>query len=194
METSTDTQGTNLQPTDAVAAEVEEITTPQSDDGKIVIDVDEQESGQEPNAQGVDNDSAIYKRMKKEKEKRKREHEERLKAEADKESLRKELEELRSQVNPIVNPKPTLESCDYDNDRYEREIAAYYQNQGNATAKPQAQAQGEEQFNEQAFEADFYLKHKEDEVTKAYPKYNQDKSELLNKFTANGGNEQTFTF
>ena len=195
LETSTETQEQNLQPTEAVAAGVEESGTPQTADDKIVIDVEEQEGGQETNAQSVDSkDSAMYLRMKKEKEKRKREHEERLKAEAEKDALRRELEELKSKVNPIVNPKPTLESCDYDNDRFEREIASYYQNNGNVQAKPQSEPQQQEQFNEQAFEADYYLQSKESEVTKSYPKYTEDKSQLLDKFTANGGNEQTFTF
>ena len=112
LETSTEAQRQILQPTEAVAAGVEESGTPQTADDKIVIDVEEQEGGQETNAQSVDSkDSAMYLRMKKEKEKRKREHEERLKAEAEKDALRRELEELKRKVNPIVNPKPTLESC-----------------------------------------------------------------------------------
>lgn len=194
LETSTEVQEQTLQPVDSVVTGTEESATPQSADDKIVIEVDEQESGQETSAQSGNKDSAMYVRMKKEKEKRKREHEERLKAEAEKEALRRELDELKSKVNPIVNPKPTLESCDYDNERFEREIAAYYQNGGNAQPKPQAETQQQEQFNEQAFEADYYLKESESNVTKSYPKYSEDKDQLLQKFSANGGNKQTFTY
>ena len=60
--------------------------------------------------------------------------------------------------------------------------------------KPQAETQQPEQFNEQAFEADYYLKESESNVAKSYPKYSEDKEQLLQKFSANGGNEQTFTF
>ncbi len=194
LETSTETQEQTLQPVDSVVTGTEEIATPQSDDGKIVIEVDEQESGQETSAQSGNKDSAMYVRMKKEKEKRKREHEARLAAEKRESELLERIQQLESNVNPIVNPKPTLESCDYDNERFEREIAAYYQNGGNAQAKPQAEVQQQEQFNEQAFEADYYLKESESNVTKSYPKYSEDKEQLLQKFSANGGNEQTFTY
>ena len=136
----------------------------------------------------------MYTRMKKEKEKRKREHEARLAAEQRENELLERIKQLESNVNPIVNPKPTLESCDYDNERFEREIAAYYQNNGNAQPKPQAETQQQEQFNEQAFEADYYLKESEGNVAKSYPKYSEDKEQLLQKFSANGGNEQTFTY
>lgn len=195
LETSKETQEQTLQPVDSVVTGTEESATPQSADDKIVIEVDEQESGQETNAQSVDNkDSAMYVRMKKEKEKRMREHEARLAAEQRENELLERIKQLESNVNPIVNPKPTLESCDYDNDRFESEIAAYYQNNGSAQPKPQAEPKQQEQFNEQAFEADYYLQSKESEVAKSYPKYKDDKSELLNKFTANGGGEQTFTY
>ena len=194
LETSTEVQEQTLQPVDSVVTETEEGATPQSADDKIVIEVDEQESGQEANAQSGNKDSAMYVRMKKEKEKRKREHEERLKAEAEKEELRRELDELKSRVNPIVNPKPTLESCDYDNERFEREIVAYYQNGGNEKPKQKAETHEQEQFNEQAFEAEYYLKESESNVAKSYPKYSEDKDQLLQKFNANGGGEQTFTY
>ena len=104
------------------------------------------------------------------------------------------IKQLESKVNPIVNPKPTLESCDYDNDRFEREISAYYQNNGSAQSKPQAEPKQQEQFDEQSFEANFYLNEREGEVAKSYPQYSQDKEQLLSKFTANGGGEQTFTY
>ena len=194
LETSTEVQEQTLQPVDGVVTETEESATPQSADDKIVIEVDGQESGQETSAKSDNKDSAMYVRMKKEKEKRKREHEERLKAEAEKEALRRELDELKSKVNPIVNPKPTLESCDYDNERFEREISEYYKNVGNAQPKPQAESQQQEQFNEQAFEADYYLKESESKVSKSYPKYSEDKDQLLQKFIFNGGNDKTFTF
>lgn len=194
LETSTEAQEQSLQPVDSVVTETQERATPQSADDKIVIEVDGPEGGQATNAQSDNKDSAMYVRMKKEKEKRKREHEERLKAEAEKEALRRELDELKSKVNPIVNPKPTLESCDYDNERFEREISAYYQNGGNAQPKPQVETQQPEQFNEQAFEADYYLRESESNVAKSYPKYSEDKEQLLQKFSANGGNEQTFTY
>lgn len=201
LETSTEVQEQTLQPVDSVVTETEEIATPQSDDGKIVIEVDEQESGQETSAQSVDNDSAIYKRAKaaeakakKAKEKAKLEHEARIASEQRENELLERIKQLESSVNPIVNPKPTLESCDYDNERFEREIAAYYQNSGNAKPKPQAETQQPEQFNEQAFEADYYLKESESNVTKSYPKYSEDKEQLLQKFSAIGGNEQTFTY
>ena len=194
LETSTEAQEQTLQPVDSVVTETEEIATPQSDDDKIVIEVDEQESGQETSAQSGNKDSAMYVRMKKEKEKRKREHEARLAAEKRESELLERIQQLESNVNPIVNPKPTLESCDYDNERFEREIAAYYQNGGNAQQKPQAEMQQQEQFNEQAFEADYYLKESESNVAKSYPKYSEDKGQLLQKFSAIGGNEQTFTY
>lgn len=201
LETSTEAQEQNLQPVDVVVTDTEEGVTPQGADDKIVIEVDEQEGGQEPNAQSGNKDSAMYNRAKaaeakakKAKEKARQEHEELLKAEAEKEALRREIDELKSKINPIVNPKPTYESCGFDDERFEREIAAYYQNSGNAQPKPQAEAQQPEQFNEQAFEADYYLKESESNVAKSYPKYSEDKEQLLQKFSANGGNEQTFTF
>lgn len=193
LETSTEVQEQTLQPVDSVVTETEESATPQSADDKIVIEVDEQESGQETSAQSGNKDSAMYVRMKKEKEKRKREHEERLKAEAEKEALRRELDELRSQVKPFVNPRPKRDDY-YSDDEYDAAVDAYYQNGGNAQPKPQAETQKPEQFNEQAFEADYYLKESESNVAKSYPKYSEDKDQLLQKFSANGGNEQTFTY
>ena len=113
LETSTEAQEQTLQPVDSVVTETEEIATPQSDDGKIVIEVDEQESGQETSAQSVDNDSAIYKRAKaaeakakKAKEKAKLEHEARIASEQRENELLERIKQLESSVNPIVNPKP----------------------------------------------------------------------------------------
>lgn len=189
LETSTEAQEQTLQPVDSVVTGTEESATPQSADDKIVIEVNEPEGGQVTSAQSVNNDSAMYVRMKKEKEKRKREHEERLKAEAEKEALRRELDDLKSKVNPIVNPKPTLESCDYDNERFEREIAAYYQNDGNAQPKPQTETQQHEQFNEQAFEVDYYTQEKEREVAKLYPRFSSEKEGFIQKIISSGGNE-----
>ena len=193
LETSTEVQEQTLQPVDSVVTETEEGATPQSADDKIVIEVDEQEGGQETSAQSGNKDSAMYVRMKKEKEKRKREHEERLKAEAEKEALRRELDELKSQVKPIVNPRPKRDDY-YSDDEYDAAVDAYHQNKGDAQAKPQAEAQQQEQFNEQAFEADYYLKESESNVARSYPKYSEDKDQLLQKFSAIGGSEQTFTY
>lgn len=204
LETSTETQEQNLQPVDSVVTGTEESATPQGAYDKIVIEVDEQEGGQEPNAQSVDNkDSAMYVRMKKEKEKRKREHEARIAAEQRENELLERIKQLESNVNPIVNPKPvrpTMEDFNFDDkeyekacDKYDQDLIAYH-NDGGTQNKVKAETQQPEQFNEQAFEADYYLKERESNVAKSYPKYSEDKEQLLQKFNANGGNEQTFTF
>ena len=200
LETSTEVQEQTLQPVDSVVTETEEIATPQSDDGKIVIEIDEQESGQETSAQSVDNDSAIYKRAKaaeakakKAKEKAKLEHEARIASEQRENELLERIKQLESSVNPIVNPRPKRDDY-YSDDEYDAAVDAYYQNKGNAQAKPQVETQQQEQFNEQAFEADYYLRESESNVAKSYPKYSEDKEQLLQKFSTIGGNEQTFTY
>lgn len=194
LETSIETQEQILQPVDAVAADTEESGTPTTANDEIVIDVEEQESSQDNNAH-KGNDSAIYVRMKKEKEKRKKEHEARLAAEQRESELQERIKQLESAVNPIVNPKPTIESCDYDSDKFAVELDAYYKNQGNAQPVQQQNSQSQaqqSQFDEQTFEADYYLKNSEEQVIKSYPNYSQEKGQLLNKFNASGGNEQTF--
>ncbi|QDP50480.1 MAG: hypothetical protein Unbinned6284contig1001_36 [Prokaryotic dsDNA virus sp.] len=178
------------QPTDVVATKVEEGATPTSTDSDLIeIEVEEQGDQQTTPEQSVD----WRKAMQKEKAAKRRKTEQ-LNAEQEKNNrLQKEIDELKAQINPIVNPKPTLEKFDYDNDRYEKAVNEYYQNQSKQpSSKPQEVEQ--EQFNEQAFEADYYLRRKEGSIAKVYPKYEQDKSELLDKFTANGGNAETFTF
>lgn len=190
LENVTEAQEQLDQPTDVVATEVEEGATPTSTDSDLIeIEVEEQGDQQTTPEQSID----WHKAMQKEKAAKRRKTEQ-LNAEQEKNNrLQKEIDELKAQINPIVNPKPTLEQFDYDNDRYEKAVNEYYQNQSKQpSSKPQEVEQ--EQFNEQAFEADYYLRHKEESLTKVYPKYEQDKSELLDKFKAVGGGDGTFTW
>ena len=178
------------QPTDVVATKVEEGATPTSADTDLIeIEVEEQGGQQTTPEQSID----WHKAMQKEKAAKRRKTEQ-LNAEQEKNNrLQKEIDELKAQINPIVNPRPKRDDY-YSDDEYDAAVDAYHQNNGNTQPKPQSETQQPEQFNEQAFEADYYLRHKEESLAKVYPKYEQDKSELLDKFNAIGGNAETFTF
>lgn len=211
LETSTEAQEQTLQPVDSVVTGTEEIATPQSDDGKIVIEVDEQESGQETSAQSVDNDSAIYKRAKaaeakakKAKEKAKLEHEARIASEQRENELLERIKQLESSVNPIVNPKPkrpTLEGCGFDSDehekaldKYEQDMIAYHTGGASNDSFSKAEQKQQPQFDEQAFEVNYYTQEKEKEVAKLYPGFSSDKEGFIQKVIASGGNESNIEF
>ena len=206
LETSTEAQEQSLQPVDSVVTGTEEIATPQSDDGKIVIEVDEQESGQETSAQSVDNDSAIYKRAKaaeakakKAKEKAKLEHEARIASEQRENELLERIKQLESSVNPIVNPKPkrpTLEGCGFDSgehekalDKYEQDMIAYHTGGASNDSVSKSEQKQQPQFDEQAFEVNYYTQEKEKEVARLYPGFSSEKEGFTQKVIASGGNE-----
>ena len=192
LETSPEAQEQQLQPTDAVTAEVEESTASQGEDDNIVIDVDEQEGDQQENAKGVD----WHKAMQKEKAAKRRKTELLNAEREEKERLQRKVEELESKINPLINPKPTLEQHDYDNESYEKAISDYYQNKASKSSSEKAEPEKDEpnQFNDQNFEADYYLKKNEEAITKNYPKYSEDRAQLLEKFNSAGGNDNTFIY
>ena len=199
LESATEIQDTNIQPADAVAANAEEVTTPQSDNGKFVIEYDEAHGDQDNNAGSVEKKASsdqLYAQMKKAKQKQKAEKEARKAAE----ERQKELEERIAQLergNSAQDSPPTLAGCNYDEEVYQKKAAEYYSSK--STVKPQSQKEQQSthdnyDIDEDELKAEFNLAQSEEAMTSKLPSYKNIKSELLNKFVDVGGNEQILTY
>lgn len=193
LENMVDTQNEVTQPVDAVAANAEEISSPQADDVDtelyVETEVDQQTA---TNDNATPSDAELHARWIKEKEKRKRKNEELQREKEDKERIQRELNELRETVGKITKgAPPTLESCDYDESQYAQKMQEYYSQPKKEDSKPEV-SNTQSIFNDD--ESEFYLYQKEQELTKHIPTYEKDKVELIGKFKQYGGGEETIKF
>lgn len=165
VETKTETTEANPQ---AEATEQEE----------LYIDEDE---GDQQKPIGMTQEQS-YAAFQKEKRKRKEKQEQIDKDALEKESLRKELADLKAQVGNITRgemPDP------YDFDNKEDHYKALKEWEGSAEPKA-AETKQVEQQNSADDEAEFYLYQKEQELTKLLPEYQASKDSLLKIFKDDG--------
>jgi len=158
VETETETTEANPQ---AEATEQEE----------LYIDEDE---GDQQKPIGMTQEQS-YAAFQKEKRKRKEKQEQIDKDKLEKESLRKELADLKAQVGDMTRgemPDP------YDFDNKEDHYKALKEWEGNAAPKAK-EAKPVEQQSSAEDEAEFYLYQKEQELTKQLPEYQASKDSLL---------------
>lgn len=147
LENMLEVENSNDQPTDAVAADVEETsTTPQGEDTDQVeffID-DEGDQEEKPNNNFDDvakRKAAFAKAKQKEREAKKKARE--LETQLAKE--RQEREELAAQVARLsAGKKPTLEDCEWDEDEYDRRKAEWESKQPKAVEQKEQPEQVEE--------------------------------------------------
>ena len=194
LDNNVDAQNEVTQPVDAVVANAEEISSPQTDHEETELYV-EAEGDQEtaPNDNANPSEAELHARWVKEKEKRKRKNEELQLAETERKRLEDELNELKSTVGKLTKGKPpTLESCDYDEAAYQQQVKDYYSQP--EAKQPEVKQEQAQQHNPEMERAEFYLYQKEQELTKKLPGYDKEKSELLDKMKQYGGNEQTMIY
>ena len=86
------------------------------------------------------------------------------------------VKQLENSVKPIVNPKPkrpTLESCGFDSDelekaldKYDKDMNAYHTGGAESNSDSNSEQKQQPQFDEKAFEVNYYTQEKEKEVAK----------------------------
>lgn len=171
-----------VQPVEVVETEAE-ITeaNPQAEateQEELYVDEDE---GDQQKPTGMTQEQS-YAAFQKEKRKRKEKQEQIDKDALEKESLRKELADLKAQVGNITRgemPDP------YDFDNKEDHYKALKEWEGNAAPKATETKQAEQQSSADD-EAEFYLYQKEQELTKQLPEYQASKDSLLKIFKDDG--------
>ena len=192
LENMADTQNEVTQPVDAVVAETEEVSSPQTDDVETELYVETEGDHEQPKT-NMSQEQA-YAAFRKEKEKRQRKNEELQREKDQRERLERELNELKGTVGKLTKgAPPTLESCDYDEDVFNQRIRDYY-SQPEAKQPEVKQEQQQQQSSPELDQAEFYLYQSEQELSKQLPDYEQNKSELVEKIKQFGGNDQTMIY
>lgn len=102
--------------------------------------------------------------------------------------LKEKLEKLESQVNK--KPMPTLDSCDYDEDKYQAAMQAYYSNSSPSDKKPEAKSTQANSSVAQQFLDDHYsrassLPVSEERYEEAEGSFRQS---MVDAFGGNGNN------
>ena len=186
LENMADTQNEVTQPVDAVVAEAEEVSSPQTDDVETELYV-ETEGDQDEQPKTNMSQEQAYAAFRKEKEKRQRKNEELQREKDERERLERELNELKGTVGKLTKgAPPTLESCDYDEAVYQQKVQEYYA--PSEAKKPEVkQEQNQQQSNPELDQAEFYLYQSEQELSKQLPDYEQNKSELVEKMKSQYG-------
>lgn len=188
LENMADTQNEVDQPVDAVVAETEEVSSPQTDDVEMELyvetEVDQQTATNDSSSQS---EAELHARWLKEKEKRKRKNET-IQQQNDRiAKLERENDELKNAVGKITKgAPPTLESCDYDEAVYQQRMREYYAPK-EAKQPEVKQEQQQQQSNPELDQAEFYLYQSEQELSKQLPDYEQNKSELVEKMKSQYG-------
>lgn len=140
------------QPADGVAPEAEDNSTePQVDQAETEFVIEDEGDQETQPANNFDDEAKRKAAFAREKRKRREEREKR-------ERVERELEELkRWKAQQERGPKPTLESCDYDEKAFEQKLTEWHQASGESKPQPaQSQAQPN-QDHEPNYEAQFYL-------------------------------------
>ena len=182
------------QPGEAVVAEPEEVTPPQGDDSELELYVETEGDQIEPNKTNMSREQA-YAAFRKEKEKRQRKNEELEASKRREEELIARLAALEGTVTSIKKgPPPTLESCDYDEAKFQEMAAAYYQNQSSSAQAPTTSPASDVPKQNAPIiddEAEFYLYEKEQDLKQHFPDYETDKSQLVEKLQQYGGGQHS---
>ncbi|AUR85651.1 coil containing protein [Vibrio phage 1.079.O._10N.286.45.E9] len=187
LENIVDTEVKNDQPVEVVATDAEEVNQPQvndTDDTELYV---ESEGDQEQPKTNMSQEQA-YAAFRKEKEKRQRKNEELEASQKREQELADRLARLESSVGTITKgAPPSLESCDYDEEVYQKAVREYYSpTQSTVENKPEQKPQ-DNQSNPALDEAEFYLYQSEQELSKQLPDYEQNKSELVAKMKSQYG-------
>ena len=191
LENMADTQNEVDQPVDAVVAEAEEVSSPQTDDVETELYVETEGDHEQPKT-NMSQEQA-YAAFRKEKEKRQRKNEELQREKDERERLERELNELKGTVGKLTKgAPPTLESCDYDEAVYQQKVQEYYS--PSEAKQPEVKQEQQQQSNPELDQAEFYLYQSEQELSKQLPDYEQNKSELVEKIKQFGGNDQTMIY
>ena len=186
MDSGTDTSSKEdvVQPVEVVETEVEATEdNPQSEaieQEELYIDEDEGDQEKQP-TNGM-TQAQTYAAFQDEKRKRKDKQKQIDKDATEKDSLRKELADLKAQVGDITRgemPDP------YDFDNKEAHYEALKKWEGAATPQA-AETKLVEQQDTANDEAEFYLYQKEQELTKLLPGYQKSKDGLLKSFKDDG--------
>ena len=178
MDSGTDTSSEAVtQPAEVVETNTEITeTNPQVEaTEQTELYVDEDEGDQQKPVTGMTQEQS-YAAFQKEKAKRKSKQEQIDKDAIEKDSLKKELADLKAQVGNITRgemPDP------YDFDTKEGHYEALKKWEGSATPKAQNEAAPVVQQNTVDDEAEFYLYQKEQELTKSLPDYQKSKDGLM---------------
>lgn len=174
----TETNVIDDQPIDAVVADIEitEATPQAKATDTQELYVDDEEGDQEKPKSNMSQEQA-YAAFRKEQDKRKRKNIELDEEKAERAKLQREVDELKATVGDISKKKvPTLEDCDYDEDRYQQSVQEYYSKPKDSPVDKKAT---NDPVNNQANdEAEFYLYQREQELTKVLPEYDKAKDEL----------------
>jgi hypothetical protein len=166
-----DTQTETEQPTESLAADVEDKTaTPIADNTDEVEIYVEEEGDQEKPKHGM-TQAQSYAAFQKEKEKRKRKNEQLEDERAKREQLEREVAELKSTVGKITKgAPPKIADFDYDEDEYQKAVKQYYTNdQAQTEDKPKPQT--DDNLKKLRDEAEFYLYSSEQELASKLPDY-----------------------
>lgn len=168
------------QPVEVVATEAEETTQPQGGDVEELAFVeDEGEPIETPNDDQLTKQRAAFAKSK---QKQREEKEKREAAEKEARELREEIERIKTQLKPA---KPTLESCGFDEDEFEKKINEYYSTNNTVQApkdnKPQPQVSIDE-------DSEFYLYQKADELRSQLKNYDDLESKAKAKLVQDGAN------
>ena len=185
LENMADTQNEVTKPVDAVVAEAEEISSPQTDDVETELYVETEGDHEQPKT-NMSQEQA-YAAFRKEKEKRQRKNEELQAAQEREQALLDRLAKLEGTVGGITKgAPPTLESCDYDEDVFNQRVRDYY-SQTEAKQPEVKPEQNKPQSNPELDQAEFYMYQSEQELSKQLPDYEQNKSELVEKMKSQYG-------
>ncbi|CAH9011524.1 coil containing protein [Vibrio phage 199E37-1] len=189
LDNNVDTQIEVTPPADAVVANAEETSSPQTgqEDTELYVETEvDQQTATNENANP--SESELHARWIKEKEKRKRKQQE-IDDAAEREAEKdRRIAELEKAVGTITKgAPPSLESCDYDEEVYQKAVREYYSpTQSPVENKPEQKPQNN-QSNPALDEAEFYLYQSEQELSKQLPDYEQNKSELVAKMKSQYG-------
>ena len=187
LENMADTQNEVTKPVDAVVADAEEISSPQTDDVETELYV-ETEGDQDEQPKTNMSQEQAYAAFRKEKEKRQRKNEELQAAQEREQALLDRLAKLEGTVGGITKgAPPTLESCDYDEDVFRDALRKYDSQPQQAVENKTEQKPQSNQGNPALDEAEFYLYQSEQELSKQLPDYEQNKSELVEKMKSQYG-------
>jgi len=182
-----ETEAEVIQPSEAVAAELEETeATPQAEateETELYVDV---EDGQQTSNMSQEQQYAAWKKEKDKRKKYKSENDELKQKFAELENRYSELSSVVSKVSK--GPEPTLEQFDYDEAKYREAVKEYYS--GTSTAAPTVSTVKEEAQQAQQpltnDAAEFHLYQSEQKLTEKFSDYPEAKEAVKETFSSLG--------
>jgi len=175
------------QPNEALAGGLEETTAPTVDTEQAEFYIEEEGDQQQTPKTNMSQEQA-YAAFKEEKRKRKDKQKKLDEAAEQKNAMSKQIADLQKQVSGMTKGKPpTMESCDYDEVKYQAAMQEYY-------AKPKAQPKADDEpvKQEQAFQLsddqEFALHQSELKLKKSFKDYDDAKGNVTQIFDDAGIN------